>query len=158
MLVPYRTVRYVDVFFFLNLSILFICLFVCLLFHFSFITFVYLVLLFLFINSYQVFPIYNIYYIADFIPIEKNNIFQAMTCVRSFLKDRIAQYKQPQELFIVENIPRNHLGKVSYDYCAYHNYTTDFVLCGECFVFLRGIQITVIVILLSKTRMCRKQN
>ena len=39
-----------------------------------------------------------------------------MTCVRSFLKDRIAQYKQPQELFIVENIPRNHLGKVRHDF------------------------------------------
>ena len=43
-------------------------------------------------------------------------------------------------------------------YRAGHNYTTDFFLRGECFVFLGGIQITVILILPSKTRMCRKKN
>ena len=32
--------------------------------------------------------------------------------LRSFLEDRLAQYKQPREYLIVDAIPRNHMGKV----------------------------------------------
>lgn len=42
----------------------------------------------------------------------ENNSFASMTGLRNFLHDRISQYKQPSQLFIVEEIPRNHLGKV----------------------------------------------
>ena len=35
-----------------------------------------------------------------------------MIGLRNFLHDRLAQYKQPSQLFIVEEIPRNSLGKV----------------------------------------------
>ena len=43
---------------------------------------------------------------------EINNKFQCLKLLRSFLSDKIAFYKQPQDIFIVDNIPRNHLGKV----------------------------------------------
>ena len=43
---------------------------------------------------------------------EKNNKFQSLKTLRNFLSDKIAFYKTPQDLFIVESIPRNHLGKV----------------------------------------------
>lgn len=33
--------------------------------------------------------------------------------LRTFLKDRLAPYKHPKEIIIVEEIPRNALGKVS---------------------------------------------
>ena len=49
----------------------------------------------------------------NFIFLEKNNKFQNLKGLRSFLSGTLSPYKMPQELFIVENIPRNHLGKVS---------------------------------------------
>ena len=43
---------------------------------------------------------------------EINNKFQCLKLLRSFLSDKIAFYKQPQDILIVDNIPKNHLGKV----------------------------------------------
>jgi acyl-coenzyme A synthetase/AMP-(fatty) acid ligase len=43
---------------------------------------------------------------------EKNNKFQATKTLRDFLESRLAPYKQPREVFVVEHMPRNHLGKV----------------------------------------------
>ena len=48
----------------------------------------------------------------DTVAIEKNNKFQASKAVRLFLEKRLAHYKQPKEVFVVDTMPRNHLGKV----------------------------------------------
>ena len=42
-----------------------------------------------------------------------NNVFLATKHLRAFLSTRLAHYKQPQEVFIVHALPRNHLGKVN---------------------------------------------
>ena len=68
----------------------------------------------------------------NFIFLEKNNKFQNLKGLRSFLSGTLSPYKMPQELFIVENIPRNHLGKVS------DNNFTFFVV--NCLVLIDLIQ------------------
>ena len=71
----------------------------------------------------------------NFIFLEKNNKFQNLKGLRSFLSGTLSPYKMPQELFIVENIPRNHLGKVSDDY----NFIFYFILF-YCSVLIDLIQ------------------
>jgi acyl-CoA synthetase (AMP-forming)/AMP-acid ligase II len=45
--------------------------------------------------------------------IPTNNVFLATQLVREFLSTRLAHYKQPQQVFVVDALPRNHLGKVN---------------------------------------------
>lgn len=49
--------------------------------------------------------------------VSKENVFRVLP---AFLKSRIAAYKVPKTILIVDEIPRNHLGKV--EYFEYDNY------------------------------------
>ena len=47
------------------------------------------------------------------IRMDENSAVSNAKMMKSFLTDRLSYYKHPKEIFIVDFIPRNHMGKVN---------------------------------------------
>lgn len=60
------------------------------------------------------------------IQVDEESAVSNAKMLKSFLTDKLAYYKHPKEIFVVDFIPRNHMGKViffnmrSLLYCVVH--------------------------------------
>ena len=57
--------------------------------------------------------------------------------LKPFLQDKLAHYKQPRDVVIVDSIPRNHMGKVRMN--LFHRFVKQKIYC-EHFILFPGEQ------------------